>query len=269
MIHNYSRIGITSDTSKAAKDFFNLCIKKLGFINIAETKQEVDLLVVIGGDGKMLHSLHEYMHLKVPFCGIRTGNLGFLMNSFNKGYCNRSNFLKFLSDTRQICISPLEMEVTDTNNKKFKALAFNEVSLLRQTHQTSSIEISINDKVQLSNLVSDGVMIATPAGSTAYNLSAGGPILPIGANLLALTPISSFRPRRWHGALLNCKSKVLFRIKNSAKRPVSAVADFFEVRNVKHVSVKALPNKKIKLLFDRNQSFEDKIAKEQFLIESI
>ncbi len=272
MVYKYTRIGVVADNLKIASDILRLCVTKFGFIHITDKSKNtdfnrIDLIVVIGGDGTMLHSMHEYSHLKIPFYGISTGNLGFLMNNFDTANCNEKDFVSILNNARQISIYPLLMEVTDIDNKKTKAIAFNEVSLLRQTHQTAHIEVSIENKIKIANLVSDGVMIATPAGSTAYNLSAGGPILPIEANLLALTPISPFRPRRWHGALLYYKTNVIFKIKNSAKRPVSAVADFFEVRNVKQVSVKALTRKKINLLFDKNQSFEDKITKEQFLID--
>ena len=157
------------------------------------------------------------------------------------------------------------MEVTTTDNKKFTKIAINEVSLLRQTHQTAKLEISVDNKIQLKNLISDGVLLATPSGSTAYNLSAGGPILPINANLLALTPISPFRPRRWHGALLHHDVTIVFKVIDPIKRPLSAVADFHEIRNVIAVKIKSLKDKKIKILFNSTQTFEDRIIKEQFL----
>ena len=157
------------------------------------------------------------------------------------------------------------MEVTNIKDRTFKALAINEASLFRQSYQTAQMEIAINNKVQLKNFVGDGIMLSTPAGSTAYNLSVGGPILPINSNLLALTPISPFRPRRWKGALLPNDSEVSIKILNSKKRAVSAVADFLEIRDVKQVSIKSSTKIAIKLLFDKDQNFEKKIIKEQFL----
>lgn len=261
------KIGVIAGKNKLSIHYADLLLSNSHCIDLAQSKEKVDLIVVIGGDGKMLHTIHEYMHLKALFYGIKTGTIGFLMNNLEEGSLNKDTILDKLSNSKELDIYPLEMEVTDINGKKFSAVAINEVYLLRQTYQTAKIEISINDKVKLHNLVSDGVMVATPAGSTAYNLSAGGPILPIGANLLALTPISPFRPRRWHGALLDYKSEVLFNVIDPKHRPVSAVADFYEVRDVKSVKIRALFKKRIKLLFDKDQSFEDRISKEQFFVD--
>lgn len=261
------KIGIIAGKNKLSTHYVELFLSNSNCIDLSQSKEKVDLVVVIGGDGKMLHAIHEYMHLNVPFYGIKTGTLGFLMNNLEDGILDKAAILEKLDNSKELDIYPLEMEVTDINDEKFNAVAINEVYLLRQTYQTAKIEISINDKVKLHNLVSDGVMVATPAGSTAYNLSAGGPILPIGANLLALTPISPFRPRRWHGALLDYKSEVVFNIIDPRHRSVSAVADFYEVRDVKSVKVKASFESPVKLLFDRDQSFEDRISKEQFYVD--
>lgn len=264
----YKKIGIISDSTTTAKKIYKTLINRCECIDILHSDEKVDVIVVIGGDGKMLHSMHEYMHLNVPFYGLKTGTLGFLMNNFTQAPdLNYKMFCNTLDNARKISICPLKMEAFDVHDNKFEALAINEVYVIRQTHQAAKIEISVNSKVKLKTLVSDGAIVATPAGSTAYNSSAGGPILPIGSNLLAITPISPFRPRRWHGALLHYDSQIQFKSIDCKKRPLNAVADFFEVRNVKSISVSALHSKEIKILFDKDQSFEDKIANEQFLAD--
>jgi NAD+ kinase len=181
------------------------------------------------------------------------------MNSKNSG-----NFIERLNTSKSIEISPLAMTATTSTGEIHKALAINEVSLLRETHQAAKIKISIDNKVRLEELVCDGILLSTPSGSTAYNLSAHGPILPINADVLALTPISAFRPRRWKGAILNNDSEVKFEILENNKRPVSAVADSVEVRNVNSVSVKQDSENKVELLFDSQHSFEERILNEQF-----
>ena len=251
---------------KHAKQFKKLLPVKL----LSETKNKkfvkVDLIVVIGGDGAMLHSVHSFRHLKAPFYGINTGNFGFLMNEPKANqYKTATNLLNILNHTEKVSIFPLKMEAVNIKNKKFKALAMNEISIFRQTYQASQMEISVNNKVQLKSFIGDGLMVSTPAGSTAYNLSVGGPILPIDSNLLALTPISPFRPRRWKGALLPNDSEVSIKILNPKTRPISAVADFLEIRDIKQISIKSSSDTPITLLFDKDQNFEGKIIKEQFL----
>ena len=260
------KIAIIADKTKNALSLKTSLLRDVNFCDLEKDNDQINFecILVIGGDGTMLHAIHTYMHLNLPFYGINTGTCGFLMNKID----NKDNIVLIIKNIRQsqsISIFPLNMDVTTQDNKKFNALAINEVSLLRQTHQTAKIEIYIDNKVQLRNLISDGVMLATPSGSTAYNLSAGGPILPINANLLALTPISPFRPRRWHGALLHNDAQVTFKVIDPNKRPLSAVADFHEIRNVISVHIKCLKDKKIKLLFNSTQTFEDRIIKEQFL----
>lgn len=218
-----------------------------------------DVIIVVGGDGTMLHTIHKYMSLNIPFYGINAGHIGFLMNKPTANALRSS-----LDDSKIVTIHPLEMQVHTVNNAQIVALAVNEVSLLRQTHQSAKLKIMINGQTQMPELVSDGVLVSTPAGSTAYNLSAGGPILPIGSNLLALTPISPFRPRRWHGALISKNAEVSIEVIDQEIRPVSAVADFFEVRDISKVTIREKSNIAINLLFNKDQSLEDRVINEQF-----
>ena len=217
-----------------------------------------NLVIVIGGDGFMLSTLKKNKNLNKFFYGINSGNYGFLMNKFSS-----KNIVKNLSTANMISISPLEMTVKNKNNQTKKILAINEVSILRQSKQASSISITANKKNIIKNLISDGVLVSTPAGSTAYNLSAHGPILNLDSRKLAITPISPFRPRRWRGTIVSDKSKILIRNLNTNKRPISAVADNFEVRNVKTIKIQA--NKKISfdLLYDKKNSLHKKIKIEQ------
>ena len=221
--------------------------------------QEADLIIVIGGDGSMLHALHQYMDLKIPFYGINCGSVGFLMNNFHP-----KNFLTNIQKAQAIALHPLEMTTTDISGKDFHALAINEVSLFRRTNQAAKIQIKVNNIERLSELTADGILVATPAGSSAYNLSAGGKIVPLASNVLCLTPICPFRPRRWHGAILPSKVVIEFNIIEPGKRTVNAVADFNEFPNVKKIMVKSSRDKAIKILFDRNYTFEDRVIKEQF-----
>ena len=217
-----------------------------------------NIIIVIGGDGFMLQTLKKLYKYKKPFFGINSGNYGFLMNKFaNK------NFVKNLEISNNIRIHPLQMTVRTKNNQIKKSIAINEVSILRQSKQASSISIKSNKKNVIKKLISDGVLVSTPAGSTAYNLSVHGPILNLDSNKLAVTPISPFRPRRWKGAIVSDKSKIVIKNFDVAKRPISAVADNFEVRNAKIITVQA--NKKIffNLLYDKNNSLYKKIKIEQ------
>ena len=222
-----------------------------------------NLIIVIGGDGFMLSTLKKYRNYKKPFYGINSGNYGFLMNKFSKNFSAKN-----LSNSNMISISPLEMIVKNKNNQTKKSLAINEVSVLRQSRQAASLSISSNSKTIIKNLVSDGVLVSTPAGSTAYNLSVHGPILDIDSKKLAISPISPFRPRRWKGKIVGDKSKIIIKNINPIKRPVSAVADNVEVRNATNISIKI--NKKIKfsLLYDSNRSLQKKIKIEQIRNET-
>ena len=220
---------------------------------------EADAIVALGGDGMMLQTLHEYMETEVPIYGMHRGSVGFLMNEFED-----DNLTARLEMAEINTIHPIKMTVRDVDGKITSALAINEVSLLRQTYQAAKLEISIDGKVRLEELIADGVLVATPAGSTAYNLSAGGPVLPINAPMLALTPLSPFRPRRWRGALLSNKASVRIKVLEEKKRPVSAVADHTEIRFIKEVTVEEEKNISIYMMFDPGHALDERILSEQF-----
>ena len=249
-----NKVHIIFDKTKKSLKIKNLIIKK---INKHEFKQN-KLVIVIGGDGFMLETLKKNKNSNKRFYGINSGNYGFLMNKFSS-----NNILKNLSKANMISISPLEMLVKNKNNQIKKSLAINEVSILRQSKQAASISIKHGSKQIIKKLVSDGVLVSTPAGSTAYNLSAHGPILNLDSNKLTITPISPFRPRRWRGIIVNDKSIIVIKNLDENKRPISAVADNFEVRNAKKITIQV--NKKISfnLLFDRSNSLYKKIKIEQ------
>lgn len=221
--------------------------------------EDAEAIVVIGGDGELLHAIHRYMELNIPFYGVNTGNIGFLMNQLIT-----TQLMDNLQDSVAAHLHPLKMQVEGMDGTISSALAINEVSIFRKTNQAAKFRIEVDEVERMSELVADGAMVATPAGSSAYNLSAGGPILPLESNVLCLTPICPFRPRRWHGALLPLSSTIKFEIIDANKRPVNAAADFLEFYNVKSVLIKSVQNKTIKLLFDKKNSLEHRIIKEQF-----
>lgn len=225
---------------------------------------EADAVVVLGGDGFMLHVLHAMLDKKKlkPAYGLNLGTVGFLMNR-NSG---KRSIAERLTRARPVSVRPLEMRVITQDDRESCYYAINEVSLLRETRQTAKLEVKVNGKVRMTELAGDGVLVATPAGSTAYNLSANGPILPLGSNLLALTPISPFRPRRWKGAILPDSAEVEFRVREPSKRPVAAVADQKEVRDVKDVKITASREMELTLLFDPGASLEERIFAEQFQV---
>ncbi len=250
---------IIFDKNKKSIDIKNLLLKK-----IREHKfKQKNIVIVIGGDGFMLQTLKKSKNSNKQFYGINSGNYGFLMNKFSN-----KNIMMNLSKAKLISISPLEMTVKNKYNKTIKSLAINEVSILRQSRQAASLLIKNNSKQIIKKLVSDGVLVSTPAGSTAYNLSVHGPILSLNSKKLSISPISPFRPRRWKGKIISDKSKIIIKNLNPKKRPISAVADNFEVRNAKFISIKT--NKKIKfnLLYDRNRSLQKKIKIEQLRRET-
>ncbi|MCP4924087.1 MAG: NAD kinase [bacterium] len=221
---------------------------------------EADILIVLGGDGTMLEMLHRYIDEKKPVYGMNCGTVGFLMNSFRP-----EKLIERLKNAQTARLRPLRMYAKNRQGESHEALAINEVSILRQSAQAAKIRVSVDGRERLKELICDGILVSTPAGSTAYNFSAHGPILPIDANLLALTPISAFRPRRWRGALLPHKSSISFDFHESEKRPVSAVADFYEVRDVVSVEVREDPDKEINILFDPEHALEERIISEQFV----
>lgn len=220
---------------------------------------EADCIVALGGDGFMLATQHRYMNSGIPIYGMNKGTVGFLMNEYRE-----SGLKKRIGAAIENIIQPLVMVAEDVSGKLHRHKAINEVSLLRQSYQAASLKITIDGKVRLEELVGDGVLVATPAGSTAYNLSAHGPILPLDAPLLAVTPISPFRPRRWRGALIPSISEVEIAVNDPEKRPVNAVADHFEVKSVRRVTVREDPESKGIILFDPDHSWDERILAEQF-----
>ena len=223
--------------------------------------EDAQVIVALGGDGFMLETLHDNLRNGRPIYGMNRGSVGFLMNEYSE-----DALLERINAAERAVIHPLAMTAIDTDGEAHQALAINEVSLLRQTRQTAKLRISIDGKVRLGELSCDGALVATPAGSTAYNLSAHGPIIPLDAKILALTPISAFRPRRWRGALLPHTAKVTFEILEADKRPVSAVADNFEVRNVAEVHVAENRDVTLHMLFDAGRSLEERVLAEQFSV---
>jgi len=253
------KIQIISDTNKKSLKIKSQLINKLNNSKIVRA----NTIIVIGGDGFMLQTLKKNKKSKKFFYGINSGNYGFLMNKFSS-----KTIIRNLSKANMITISPLEMTVKNNKNQTRKYLAINEVSILRQSRQAASLSINYGSKKIIKKLVSDGVLVSTPAGSTAYNLSVHGPILSLNSNKLSISPISPFRPRRWKGKIVNDKSKINIKNLNPKKRPISAVADNIEVRNAKNIIVKT--NKKIKfnLLYDKNRSLQKKIKIEQLRKET-
>lgn len=222
---------------------------------------DANVIVALGGDGFMLESMHRFMASGLPIYGMNKGTIGFLLNNYDE-----ENLMERLANGKITKLHPLKMVARDLAGKVTEALAINEVSLLRESRQTAKIQIAIDGHVKVDELTCDGVLVATPAGSTAYNFSAHGPILPVNAGALALTPISAFRPRRWRGAILPREAKIEFTIHENRKRPVSAVADAVEVRDVSVVSVEEAPDITIHLLFDPEHNLEQRILDEQFIL---
>jgi len=223
------------------------------------TPAKADVIVALGGDGFMLETLHRYIGEEAPIYGMNRGTVGFLMNEFKQiGLPER------IAKAERVMLHPLRMLAETVRGKSIEALAINEVSLLRESRQAAKIKISIDGHVRLKELVGDGVIVCSPAGSTAYNLSAHGSIIPLGSDLLGLTPISAFRPRHWRGALLPAAAEIVFEVLEPIKRPVSAVADFTEVRDVKRVYVAEERKVALNLLFDPEHNLEERILAEQF-----
>ncbi len=220
---------------------------------------EADVIVALGGDGFMLQTLHRHMHRNVPIYGMNQGTVGFLMNEYSE-----EDLPARVAAAVATTLHPLRMKVQSESGGEREALAINEVSLLRQTRQAAKLRISVDDRVRVEELICDGALLSTPAGSTAYNLSAHGPILPLSAGALALTPISAFRPRRWRGALLSRAAKVRFEVLDNFKRPVSATADAYEVRDVVDVEIAEAREIALRLLFDPGHDLEERILAEQF-----
>lgn len=249
------RIHFVASQIKPAGDALEKMQQRYGQHDVAEA----DIVIALGGDGFMLRTLHRMIGNDVPVFGMKIGNIGFLMNRFGE-----DDLMARLDAARPVNLNPLKMVVQTESGNTTSALAINEISLLRQTNQAAHIRILVNDAVKVESLICDGVLLSTAAGSTAYNFSVRGPILPLGTDALALTPISPFRPRRWNGAILPNSARVSFEVLDNYKRSVSATADAYEVRDV--VRVDAFEDKEtiLKLLFDPDHSLEERILNEQF-----
>jgi len=249
-----TKLQIISDRNTKSFIIKNLLVKKLN----QEHFKKDNLIIVIGGDGFMLQTLKKNKDFKKQFYGINSGNYGFLMNKFSS-----KNIIKNLSKANLVSISPLEMIVKNKKNQIRKSIAINEVSILRQSRQAALLSIKQGSRQIIKKLVSDGVLVSTPAGSTAYNLSVHGPILSLHSKKLSISPISAFRPRRWKGKIVNDTSKIIITNLDPSKRPISAVADNLEIRNAKSIIVKTKNKIKFNLLYDKNRSLQKKIKIEQ------
>ena len=253
---SYKKIALVASETDDAQAAASALKKHYEFVSLPEA----DIIVALGGDGFILHLIHDIMPHKASIFGMNRGTVGFLLNDFREG-----GLIERIKTSTSMTLHPLQMIAETRDGEQVRALAINEVSLLRQTRQTAKIKILVDGKVRMEELVCDGILLSTPAGSTAYNLSAHGPIIPMKAEIMAMTPISAFRPRRWKGALLPQNSRVAFEIIDPRKRPVSAVADIKEVRDVIRVSIEQDTSIKINLLFDSHHTLEERILNEQFI----
>jgi NAD+ kinase len=251
----FRRLAFVAAEVPQARRALSSLVKAYGQAN----PEEADVIVALGGDGLMLQTLHRFMSSGKAIYGMNRGSVGFLMNDYHEKDLSERIHAAELTTVR-----PLKMTAIDEAGQEHKAMAFNEVSLLRQTHQSAALKISIDGHVRLEELKCDGIILATPAGSTAYNLSAHGPILPINSPLLALTPISPFRPRRWRGAIIPHQARVTIESVEGEKRPVAAVADQFEVRNIQKVEIAEDRKRSARLLFDPGHSLAERVLAEQF-----
>lgn len=253
--HKFERIAFVASEVPEAIEAQQALIGRYGETEPANA----DVIVALGGDGFMLQTLHRFINDKIPIYGMNRGSVGFLMNDYRE-----EDLLERLSAAETSRIHPLAMIATDANGKAHKSLAINEISLFRQRYQAAKLQVAIDDKVRLEELICDGILVSTPAGSTAYNLSAHGPILPIKSQLLAVTPISPFRPRRWRGAIVPSKVRITITVLEHEKRPVSAVADHFETRNVIKVDIEQARAIELFMMFDREHGLEERVLAEQF-----
>ena len=252
----YRKIGYLADRSRKAQTIAKILDKN--YINILkDNNTTIDLLIVLGGDGFMLHSLRKYHQF--PIYGINCGTLGFLMNN-----CDLTNLEASIDNAKSTILYPLKMTACDIHDNLYSAIAFNEVSVLRKTHQAVHIRVIINDKICINPLVSDGILLSSPAGSSAYNFSAGGQILPIHSNVLSLTALNSFRPRRWKGALISNKDVVKLEILDASTRSASTAADYLDFQDIKTITIHQDHKTHAKLLFNPNHLLEDRLMNEQF-----
>ncbi len=251
-----TRIHFVASQVKSAGEAVALMRKRYGQHDV----NDAEIIVALGGDGFMLRTLHRFIQKDLPVFGMKIGNVGFLMNRYSE-----NDLMNRLANARPVSLNPLRMEVQTKSGTETSALAINEISLLRQTNQAAHIRILVNGSIKVEELVCDGILLSTAAGSTAYNFSVRGPILPLGTDALALTPISPFRPRRWNGAILPSSAHVSFEVLDHDKRTVSATADADEVRDVIRVDAFEDKDTELKLMFDPDHSLEERILNEQFL----
>lgn len=251
------RVALLASPTDEARDALALLAAHHG----QHAPDDADVIVALGGDGFMLQTLHRHASAGKPVYGMKLGSVGFLMN-----YYRPDDLVQRIAAAEPTVLRPLEMFAQTESGASVGSLAYNEVSLLRQTRQAAHLAIDLNGKPRLDELICDGVMVATPAGSTAYNFSAHGPILPLGSSVIALTPIAAFRPRRWRGALLKSATEVRFRVLDPYKRPVSATADSHEVRDVVEVTIRESQDRTVTLLFDPEHNLEERILSEQFVV---
>lgn len=256
---DYSRLAVLSSATPSAREAEAILREQIDFVSL----DDAEAVIVLGGDGHMLQVLHQLHEGRrdIPAYGMNRGTIGFLMNAWQPG-----ELLNRLARAKSFSVRPLITTVTTVSGQTFTLPAINEVSLLRETRQAAKLEISVNGRAVIPELICDGILVSTPAGSTAYNLSANGPILPLDSSLLALTPISPFRPRRWKGAILPDRYVIKLKILEAGKRPVSAVADQREIRDISHVEVALDRNRALTLLFDPEHALDDRIAMEQFIV---
>jgi NAD+ kinase len=250
------RIAFVASDAEPAQQALHELRQRYGTI----APQEANVIVPLGGDGFMLETLHRFVEQEVPIFGMHRGSVGFLMNSYRV-----EDLVERITTAQPVELHPLEMSAAEEDGSSRRAIAFNEVSLLRESRQAAKLRISVDDIVRLDELMADGILLSTPVGSTAYNYSAYGPIIPLGAGILALTPISAYRPRRWRGALLPHGARVRIDARETDKRPVSAVADFTEVRDVVSVEIHENRDIAMTLLFDHEANLQERVFKEQFL----
>lgn len=253
-------IACVADNSERAQHAFKELSARYSFVDLGKKRNRPDVIVALGGDGFMLQMLHQYMHRHIPIYGMNCGTVGFLMNSYSP-----DNLVERIAIARTSILHPLRMYARTVDGKEKHQIAINEVSLFRESRQAAKLRVTIDHVVRLQELICDGLLVSTPAGSTAYNFSIGGPIIPLNGNLLALTPMGPFRPRRWRGAQLHHSASIVIEVLEADKRPVSAVADFTEIRDVVSVSIDEERSISLSLLFDPEHNLEEKIFKEQFI----
>jgi NAD+ kinase len=257
----YKKIAIIANNTAKAQNILKEINKYYNFLQLKDLsmKPEVDLLIILGGDGFMLHCLHQIIDFNIPIYGINCGTVGFLLNDYNL-----ENLPERIKQSELTITHPLEMHAFSTVGEEISKLAINEVSVFRNSSQAAKIQVSIDGRIRLNELIADGILVSTPAGSSAYNYSVNGPILPIGSEILALTPISPFRPKKWSGAVLPSSAVITLDILDCNLRSVNVVADFLEFKDINSVTIFENRKKSIKLLFDHNHSLKERILREQF-----